>query len=357
MGSEAVRVAGVKTMLENVLGLNVLDRGNIVGPLRPWQEKVVDGVVNIEEAVVWSRAITHSAYGELCAGRVPIVLGGDSATSIGCISAVSRHCRESGTPLRVLWFSPTLDFSPADVGGVVKSFDARALACLCGHGPAGMTTLSGSSPALRRKEVCVIGVRTAEPPEREAVAAAELEIYDMRYVDEVGVRSVMADALESLTPATHLHVAINVGVADPSVAPGVGKAVPGGLSYREVQLAMEMVADTKCLRSVSLRGVNLTRDVRNKTAELAVELILSLFGASTLIRETHPPLRSLPVLPGASPAWPTAASVSSAAMPIPRRGTSPAVVGQCAQGHPTATVGGALRDATPPPSSSSLLLQ
>jgi arginase len=158
------------------------------------------------------------------------------------------------------------------------------LACLCGHGPEALVRLGGSVPAITPGVVRQIGVRSVDPGERRFVHEQGLEVYDMRHVDELGMRHTMEVALATLDANTHLHVSFDVDFLDPEIAPGVGTTVPGGPTYREAQLCMEMIADSGRLGSLDVVELNPALDVRNRTAALAVDLIESLFGKSTLMR-------------------------------------------------------------------------
>ena len=158
------------------------------------------------------------------------------------------------------------------------------VACLCGYGPAQITGLSGQTPDIEAGWVRQIGIRSVDQGEKRLVHEAGLEVFDMRYLDEMGMRATMQAALAGLDDDTHLHVSFDVDFLDPEIAPGVGTTVPGGPTYREAQLCMEMIADTGLMRSLDVVELNPAFDVRNKTAELAVDLIESLFGKSTLMR-------------------------------------------------------------------------
>ncbi len=144
--------------------------------------------------------------------------------------------------------------------------------------------MSGVAPALTPAAIRQIGVRSVDPGEKRFVHEQQLEVFDMRYIDEMGMRHTMETALAGLAADDHLHVSFDVDALDPEVAPGVATTVPGGLSYREAQLCMEMIADTGRMASLDVMELNPALDVRNKTASIAVDLIESLFGKSTLIR-------------------------------------------------------------------------
>jgi arginase len=139
-------------------------------------------------------------------------------------------------------------------------------------------------PAVNPKWIRQIGIRSVDAGEKRLVHQVGLEVFDMRYIDEMGMRHTMELALATLDSNTHLHVSFDVDFLDPEIAPGVGTTVPGGPSYREAQLCMEMIADTGRLGSLDVMELNPALDVRNKTAEVAVDLIESLFGKSTLMR-------------------------------------------------------------------------
>jgi arginase len=159
------------------------------------------------------------------------------------------------------------------------------VACLVGHGPKELVEMSGAVPAVNPKSVRQIGIRSVDPGEKRFVHQAGLEVFDMRFIDEMGMRHTMELALATMDANTHLHVSFDVDFLDPDFAPGVGTTVMGGPTYREAQLCMEMIADTGRMASLDVMELNPALDVRNRTAEVAVDLIESLFGKSTLMRK------------------------------------------------------------------------
>ncbi|MCK9537521.1 arginase [Dokdonella sp.] len=281
MGPEALRVAGLAAALLN-RGLDVRDCGNLSGPQNPW-EPPVDGYRHLPQVIAWNRAVMHAVGTQLAAGRLPILLGGDHCLGIGSITAVARHCREQGKRLTVLWLDAHADFNTNSVTPS-GNIHGMPVACLCGLGPVELTELGGDAPALQPACVRQVGIRSVDVAEKKLVHDVGLEIYDMRYIDEVGMKRVMEDALLNLGSNGHLHVSFDVDFLDPSIAPGVGTTVPGGPNYREAQLCMEMIADTGRLGSLDIVELNPALDVRNQTALLAVDLVESLFGKSTLMR-------------------------------------------------------------------------
>jgi arginase len=281
MGPEAMRVAGIQPTLESH-GLEVLDRGNLAGPANPWLPPE-GGYRHLNEVVAWNRAVHDAVFAELQLGRLPILLGGDHCLGIGSISAVARHCRDKGKKLRVLWLDAHADFNTS-VLTPSGNIHGMPVACLCGHGPQALIEIGGTVPAINPKVVRQIGIRSVDAGEKRFVHEVGLEVFDMRYIDEMGMRHTMELALATLDENTHLHVSFDVDFLDPDIAPGVGTTVPGGPTYREAQLCMEMIADSGRLASLDVMELNPALDVRNKTALLAVDLIESLFGKSTLMR-------------------------------------------------------------------------
>jgi arginase len=281
MGPEALRVAGLAAALQ-ARGLQVFDRGNLAGPVNPWQEPV-DGYRHLAEVAAWNRAVHDAVLAELRLGHLPVMLGGDHCLGIGSISAVARHCREQGRKLRVLWLDAHADFNTS---AITPSGNVHGMpvACLCGLGPTELTGIGGVIPAISPRMVRQIGIRSVDEGEKRLVHAQGLEVYDMRYIDEMGMRHTMELALATLDANTHLHVSFDVDFLDPDIAPGVATTVKGGPSYREAQLCMEMIADSRHVASLDVVELNPAFDHRNRTAELAVDLIESLFGKSTLMR-------------------------------------------------------------------------
>jgi arginase len=282
MGPEALRVAGLAAVLESH-GLQVHDIGNLAGPANPWLPPD-QGYRHLQEVAQWNQSLHDAVFAALAQGHLPMVLGGDHCLGIGSVSAVARHCREAGKKLRVLWLDAHADFNTAELtpSGNVHGMP---VAVLCGHGPKELTGIGGTTPAIPPSVVRQIGIRSVDEGEKRFVHLHGLEVFDMRYIDEMGMRHTMEQALAGLDDNTHLHVSFDVDFLDPEIAPGVGTTVPGGPTYREAQLCMEMIADTGRMASMDVMELNPALDVRNRTALVAVDLIESLFGKSTLMRK------------------------------------------------------------------------
>jgi len=281
MGPEALRVANIVEMLERQ-GLDVQDCGNLAGPENPWLPPV-NGYRHLAEVTIWNHAVHDAVYRELSTARLPILLGGDHCLGIGSISAVARFCRDQGKKLRIIWLDAHADFN-TNILTPSGNVHGMPVACLCGFGPNELIGLSGQIPALESSSVKQIGIRSVDFGEKHLVDREGLDVFDMRFIDEVGMRRTMQAALADLDENTHLHVSFDVDFLDAAIAPGVGTTVLGGPTYREAQLCMEMIADTGLLASLDVVELNPALDVRNQTAIVAVDLIGSLFGKSTLVR-------------------------------------------------------------------------
>ena len=262
--------------------LQVEDSGNLVGPANPWLPPT-DGYRHLEQVRQWNQSLHDVYYEALKNGRLPITLGGDHCLGIGSISAAARYCRETGKDLRVLWLDAHADFNTNELTPT-GNIHGMPVAILCGIGPELLTHIGGQKPAITPDVVRQIGIRSVDQGEKRLVHQVGLEVFDMRFIDEEGMRATMQQALYDLTDNTHLHVSFDVDFLDPSIAPGVGTTVAGGPTYREAQLCMEMIADTGRLGSLDIMELNPAFDVKNQTARLAVDLVDSLFGKSTLMR-------------------------------------------------------------------------
>ena len=281
MGPDALRVAQLAETLQSQ-GLVVVDRGNLSGPPNPWAP-TQGGLRHLDEVVAWNRAVFDAVATALTDGQVPLVMGGDHCLGVGSISAVARHCVATGRKLRVLWLDAHAD---VNTGAISPSGNLHGMpvACLLGHGPEPLVGWSGQRAALTPDDIDFIGIRSVDTAEKQAIAQLGLQVFDMRHIDEHGMRNTLTEALHDVDQNTHLHVSFDVDCLDPADAPGVGTGVRGGPTYREMQLCMEMIADTGRLASLDVVEINPALDVRNQTAEIAVELIGSLFGKSTLVR-------------------------------------------------------------------------
>lgn len=281
MGPEALRVAGLRRALE-ALGLPVVDRGDLTGPANPLQPPR-EGYRHLDEVVAWCRAVRDAVGACLEAGELPLLLGGDHSLAIGSVAAVARHCRRLGKDLVVLWLDAHADYNvPAtSPSGNIHGMPA---AVISGQGHPRLLALGDACPMVAPGSIVQVGVRSVDPEEKALVVRNGAVTYDMRQVDELGMRRVVERVLERVAgQGAHLHVSFDVDFLDPGIAPGVATVVPGGPNYREAQLCMEMLHDSGAVGSVDLVELNPAADERNRSARLAVELVQSLFGKRILV--------------------------------------------------------------------------
>ena len=281
MGPDALRVAGLAEALR-AHGCEVIERGNLAGPPNPWQTPV-HGIRHLPEVTAWNRAVFEAVSTALAMRHVPVLMGGDHCLAIGSISAVARQCRQEQKNLRVIWLDAHTDVNTEAISPS-GNIHGMPVACLLGFGPADLVGWSGERAALDADSIDFVGIRSVDADEKMAIRQLGLQVFDMRHIDEHGMRYTMTEVLQDVDDNTHIHVSFDLDCLDPMEAPGVGTGVRGGPTYREMQLCMEMIADTGRMRSVDVVEINPALDVRNRTAELAVEFIQSLFGASTLAR-------------------------------------------------------------------------
>ncbi len=282
LGSDALRVADIEQHLTN-RGLTVTDIGNLTGPVNP-NLPPVNGYRHLQEVIAWSNTVHDAIYSELQKGQLPILMGGDHFLGLPSISAVARHCRQQNKKLRVIWLDAHTDFNTSDLTPS-GNIHGMPVACLCGFGPEELISFSDVVPSMNTDEIRLIGIRSVDEAEKHFVHQQNLEVFDMRYIDEHGMRHTMERALANVDENTHIHVSFDVDFLDPNIAPAVGTTVEGGVTYREAQLCMEMIADTGLMGSLDIMELNPTLDERNRTAKVMVDFVESLFGKSTLVRK------------------------------------------------------------------------
>lgn len=273
MGPSALRRAGLAPALR-ALGHAVTDHGNVGVPVA--EATASPDALPYADAIADACGRTHARAAALPPGAVPLFLGGDHSVSMGTVSGVAAHGR-----VGVLWVDAHADLNtPATSPS--GNVHGMPLAALLGEGDARLTGVWGGGAAVRPEDVAFIGLRSLDPAERAWIRDAGLAAYTMSDVDRRGMAAVAAEALERLAHVPRLHVSFDADVLDPDVAPGVGTPVPGGLSYREAHLLMEMLAATERVTSVDLVEVNPILDVRNRTARIMVEMTASLLGKTIL---------------------------------------------------------------------------
>ncbi|HYN15436.1 MAG TPA: arginase [Terriglobales bacterium] len=281
MGPSAVRVAGLEARLE-ALGHVVEDAGNIVVAIPEQKKEGHPNAKYLKEITATCTKHAELVLKTLEAGKTPVVLGGDHSVAVGTVSGVSEFLRRQNQKLGLIWIDahPDINTPESSPSGNVHGMP---LAAIMGLGPPELANIFGFSPKVAPENCVLVGVRDIDAAEKENVRKAGIEVYTMRDIDERGMRAVMEDALRAAGRGTAgYHVSLDMDWVDPEDAPGVGTPVRGGATYREAHLAMEIIADHGRLTSFEIVEVNPVIDEHNQTADLAVELTLSVFGKKIL---------------------------------------------------------------------------
>jgi arginase len=286
MGPAALRTAGLLTLLET-LGFDVADCGDLsVRDMADLVDTPPEKANHYREIQRWTRALSSRGYEIARAGAIPIFLGGDHSLSMGSVNAMARHWREVGRELFVLWLDAHADYNtPATT--LTANMHGMAAAFLCGEG--GLDGLLGDEPRapIDPDQLELFGTRSIDRLEKDLLRERRVSVADMREIDEFGVGVPIRRVIEKVRARGGvLHVSFDVDFLDPCLAPGVGTTVPGGATYREAHLVMEMLHDSGLVRSVDIVELNPFLDERGRTARTAVELVGSLFGQNIIDRPT-----------------------------------------------------------------------
>ena len=281
MGPSAVRVATLNQRLR-ALGYSVRDLGNIAVD-QP--ESVAFGHERaryLAEIARASKRLADLVGKAVAGGATPLVLGGDHSVAVGTLSGMARHLRRKKASLGLIWIDAHADMNTPD-SSPSGNVHGMPLACVIGDGPRELTHLCGFAPKVDPRNVALVGIRDVDQLEKPHVKNSGVRAFTMRDIDERGMRAVMQEALDIACAGTSgFHVSFDMDAVDPREAPGVGTPVRGGVSYREAHLAMEIVCDSAKLLSMEVVEVNPVIDEVNRTAELAVELVLSAMGKRIL---------------------------------------------------------------------------
>ncbi|MEO8685322.1 MAG: arginase [Devosia sp.] len=285
MGPEALRVAGLAEALID-LGHFVADHGDLRRPHpAPDAEPASWRLPEERQANVLdlSARASDRAVEMLAEGHFPIFLGGDHSISMGTVSGVARHCAASGKPIFVLWVDAHGDYN-TPVTSPTGNLHGMSLALLCGEPEFDEPPFTGPwRGQVDPKNVAIFGARSIDREERRLLELRGVHVADMRKIDELGAVATMRAIVERVRKANgHLHVSLDVDAMDPAIAPGVGTTVPGGLTYREAHLAMEMLHDSGLVGSLDIVELNPFLDEAGKSALLLVDLVASLFGRSIM---------------------------------------------------------------------------
>ena len=286
MGPDALRTAGLMAVLE-ALGFQVEDHGNLaVGPEALCDDAPPGNAKNYREIQAWTRAISARAFAIASSGAIPIFMGGDHSLSMGSVNGVARHWQAQGREVFVLWLDAHADYNTPDITPS-GNMHGMSSAFLCGE--PGLDAMLGDEPraSITPAHLDLFGIRSIDPQEKLLVRERHINVVDMRRIDEFGVGVPIRRIIEKVKARNGvLHVSFDVDFLDPQLAPGVGTLVPGGASYREAHLVMELLHDSGLVRSVDVVELNPFLDERGKTARVAVELVASLFGQQIVDRVT-----------------------------------------------------------------------
>jgi arginase len=277
MGPSAVRVAGLESKLES-LGHQVEDAGNISVVLAEQKKSGDPNAKYLKEITATCTKAAEMVIKTLEQGKVPLMLGGDHSIAVGTLSGVAEFYKRQNQHVGLIWIDAHSDINTPDTSPS-GNVHGMPLGAIMGLGPTELANIFDWSPKVRPENCVLVGIRDVDLAEKENIRRAGIEVFTMRDIDERGMRTVMEEALRMAGRGTvGYHVSLDMDWIDPEDAPGVGTPVPGGSTYREAHLAMEIIADHGRMLSLDVVEVNPVIDEHNQTAELAVELVSSAFG-------------------------------------------------------------------------------
>ena len=285
MGPDALRTAGLAPALE-ALGHAVVDKGNVTRPVLNKLNHPNTAVHDLSETVGWGDALRDAAYAAAKTSDLPIFLGGDHSLSIGTVPGVAQFSVEQCRPQFVLWLDAHPDIHSL---ATTESGNLHGTPVSYFTGQPGFEGVYPKLPvAVPPEHVCMLGIRSVDAAERDALSATGIDVHDMRAIDEHGIRAPLAAFLKRVEAAKGaLHVSLDVDFLDPDIAPAVGTTVPGGATFREAHLVMEMLCDSGLVTSLDMVELNPFLDERGRTAKLMVDLCASLLGRTVLDRKTR----------------------------------------------------------------------
>lgn len=281
MGPSALRVANLNAKLVS-LGYKVEDLGNVYAGQQESSKIGMAHARYLKPIAATCVELAHKVERAAGQGKFPLVLGGDHSVAVGTVSGMARHFQKKKQKLGVIWLDAHTDMNTPD-SSPSGNVHGMPLACLVGHGPRALTHLYGYAPKVDAKNVVLVGIRDVDLTERPIVKQSGVRVFTMRDIDERGLRSVMEEAVLVASNGTGgIHLSLDMDGVDPQEAPGVGTPVRGGFSYREAHLAMEILCDSRKVRSMEVVEVNPVLDTANRTALLGVELVMSAMGKRIL---------------------------------------------------------------------------
>lgn len=281
MGPSALRIAGLQTKLES-LGFKVQDYGNIKIEIMEKQKIKNPKLKYLDEIIKTSKLLADKVEKVLEKGDFPLCLGGDHSMALGTISGISSFCKKRKLKLGVIWIDAHSDMN-TDETSPTGNIHGMPLAALMGLGCDELVNLLGFSPKLLPENCALIGIRSIDEAEKINIKKLKVPIYTMNDIDKLGIHRIIAKVLKQFREKVdHIHISFDVDSVDPSVAPGVGTPVPGGLSYREAHLLMEIIAECGCMSSLEVAEANPILDHKNQSASFTAELIASSMGQRIL---------------------------------------------------------------------------
>ncbi|ULG72361.1 arginase [Macrococcus brunensis] len=279
LGPDAIRYADLVARLEN-LGLEVNDKGNVKSPaidMQKYRSEQDGGLRNLPEVVEFCETLCNEVDQTITAGKYPLVIGGDHSIAMGTISGVKKHYDNLG----VIWYDAHGDLNIADSSpsGNIHGMPLRAL---IGDGHPDLVNIGGYKNKVKTENIVLIGMRDLDEGEKAYIKEVGIKTYTMSDIDRIGMGQVIEETLEYLKETDGIHLSLDVDALDPVETPGTGTTVPGGISYRESHLALEMLHDSERVTSMEIVEVNPLIDINNKTANQAVELLVTFFGDKLL---------------------------------------------------------------------------
>jgi arginase len=277
MGPSAFRIAGLGERL-TALGMTVIDAGDLVAPIPETKAFGDPHKKYIREIARVCERLYKASLAALEKGGFPLVLGGDHSLAAGSVAATADFVRREHKPLGLLWVDAHADMNTPSSSGS-GNVHGMPLASLLGPDPSELARIGGFSPKVLPEHTVLIGIRNLDEREKEIVRDARVHVFTMKDIDRSGIATITEQALAIAGKGTGgVHVSFDLDVCDPTIAPGVGTPVKGGLDYREAHMVMEIVADSGLLRALDLVEVNPILDDRNTTAILGTELASSALG-------------------------------------------------------------------------------
>jgi len=281
MGPSALRIAGLPERLQN-LGYKIIDDGDIIIQIKEKQKVENPKLKYLDEILKTSKILAQKVEKSLSQNHFPLCIGGDHSMAIGTIAGISSYCIKNKLKLGVIWIDAHADMN-TDKTSPSGNIHGMPLAANLGLGNEKLVNFYGVTPKLKPENTALIGVRSIDEFEKKNIKQMNLSVYTMSDVDKLGIHRIIARVLKQFQEKVdHIHVSFDLDSVDPTLAPGVGTPIPGGLSFRESHLLMESIAECGCMSSLEVTEVNPILDDKNKSAQFAAELIASSMGQRIL---------------------------------------------------------------------------